>query len=146
MSVRLCHRLLWRISTNVLIRCGSSHDEQHLSCTSQRCVIVCLFFMQHSWLGPPPCLIYSTQARPRADREAFSVKSRGVLKSRPPQKNTLIWLLLNLLLQILCETFSFLESRCCFFFLLQHNCTMQQNAENTNRQCPIVAAVVLQSS
>lgn len=44
------------------------------------------------------------------------MKSRGVLKSRPPQKNTLIWLLLNLLLQILCETFSFLESRCCFFF------------------------------
>lgn len=44
------------------------------------------------------------------------MKSRGVLKSRPPQKNTLIWLSLNLLLQILCETFSFLESRCCFFF------------------------------
>lgn len=121
---------------NVLICCGSSHDEEHLSCRSQRCVIVCLFFMQHSWLGSPPCLIYSTLAWPRADSEAFSVKSRGVLKSRPPQKNTLIWLLLNLLLQILCETFSRISLLFFFSFTTQlHNATKCREHKPTVSHC-----------
>lgn len=140
--------LLRRIWTNVLICRASSHGDEHLNCRSQRCVIVCLFFMQHSWLSSPPCLICSTQPRPGADREAFSVKSCGILKFRPPRNEKKkkskikkaqlkwnIWLLLNI---FYCKCFVklfFFKFCCCWSLTQLHNGTKCRAHKPTVAHC-----------